>query len=152
MTSHAAVCVHDDLSTGQACIAHWPADNKVTCWVHEQTKILGIKINGCKNGFNNILANIWSKHGVQIDVSCMLAGHHDRVDAYRALILVVFDGDLGLAIWAKVRNGAVFAHCSELLGQTVSKGDWQRHQLNGVGAGIPKHQTLIAGTLTVERI
>ena len=82
----------------------------------------------------------------------MLGRHHDGVDADRAVLVVVLDGDLGLAVGAQVGQRAVLAHRAEPLGQPVGDRDRQRHQLRGVVAGVAEHQPLVAGALPVERV
>ena len=70
----------------------------------------------------------------------------------RAVVLVVGDGDLGLAVGAQVRDGAVLAHLGQALGEPVRDVDRQRHELGGVVAGVAEHQALVAGALAVERV
>ena len=82
----------------------------------------------------------------------MLRGHHDRVDADRAVVLVVLDGDLGLAVGTQVRQRAVLAHRGQALGQSLRDLDRQREQLRGVVAGVAEHQALVARALAVELV
>src|SRR5699024_3162587 len=88
---------------------------------------------------------------VQVDVGGVLGGHHHGVQAHR-LLAVVFDGDLGLAVRAQVRQHLLLAHGGEPAGQAVGHGDRHRHQLGGVGAGVAEHQPLVAGALPVDRV
>ena len=90
--------------------------------------------------------------GVEVDVLGVLRGEHDGVDADRAVVGVVLDGDLGLAVGAQVGQRAVLADRGELLGEALRDHDRQRHQLVGVVAGVAEHQALVAGALLVERV
>ena len=89
---------------------------------------------------------------VEGDVVGVLGGEHHRVDADGAVLVVVLDGDLGLAVGAQVVERAVLAYLGEPLGEPVRDGDRQRHQLGGVVGGVAEHQALVAGALLVERV
>ncbi|CAB4667695.1 unannotated protein [freshwater metagenome] len=82
----------------------------------------------------------------------MLARNHNGVDSGGAIVLVVFDGDLGLTIGAKVRHSTVLAHFGQLLSQAMRQRNRERHQLKGVGAGISEHQPLVTGSLAIKGI
>ena len=86
------------------------------------------------------------------DVGGVLAGEHHGVDADRAVLRVVLDGDLGLAVGTQVGQRAVLAHRGEPLGEAVGDHDRERHQLGGVVTGVAEHQALVAGTLLVELV
>ena len=79
-------------------------------------------------------------------------GDHDGVDAHRAVVAVVLDGDLGLAVGTQVGQRAVLADLGQPLGEPVRERDRQRHQLGGVVAGVAEHQALVAGALPVDRV
>ena len=81
----------------------------------------------------------------------VLGGDDDGVEPDRAVVAVVLDGDLGLAVGAQVGHVAVLADRGEPLGEPVGERDRQRHQLGGVVAGVAEHQALVAGALPVER-
>ena len=68
------------------------------------------------------------------------------------LVAVVLDGDLGLAVRAQVRDGAVLADLGQAAGQPVRQRDRQRHQLGRLVAGEAEHQALVAGALRVELV
>ena len=69
-----------------------------------------------------------------------------------AVLVVVLDGDLGLAVGTQVVERAVLAHLGQPLGEPVRDGDRQRHQLGGVVGGVAEHQALVARALLVERV
>ena len=89
---------------------------------------------------------------LEVDVLGVLGGEHDGVDADRAVVVVVLDGDLGLAVGTQVGQRAVLADLGEPLGEPVGDHDRQRHQLGGVVAGVAEHQALVAGALLVELV
>ena len=72
--------------------------------------------------------------------------------AHRAVVGVVLDGDLGLAVGTEVRERPVLAHRGELLGEALRDHDRQRHEHVGVVAGVAEHQALVAGALLVHRV
>ena len=82
----------------------------------------------------------------------VLRGEDHGVDADRAVVRVVLDGDLGLAVGAQVGQRAVLADLGELLGEALGHHDRQRHQHVGVVAGVAEHQALVAGALLVHRV
>ena len=88
----------------------------------------------------------------RLDVLGVLRGEHDGVDAHRAVVGVVLDGDLGLAVGAQVGQRAVLADRGEPLGEALGDHDRQRHQHVGVVAGVAEHQALVAGALLVHRV
>ena len=79
-------------------------------------------------------------------------GEHHGVDAHRRVVLVVLDGDLGLAVGAQVGHRAVLAHLGELLREALRDHDRQRHQHVGVVAGVAEHQALVAGATLVHLV
>ena len=79
-------------------------------------------------------------------------GQHDGVDPHGPVVLVVLDGDLGLAVGPQVVERAVLAHLGEPLGEALGDHDRQRHQHVGVVAGVAEHQALVAGALLVHGV
>ena len=85
-----------------------------------------------------------------VDLVGVLGREDHGVDADRAVLGVVLDGDLGLAIGSQVVEGAVLAHLGQPLRETLGDHDRQRHQLGGVVARVAEHQALVPGTALVE--
>ena len=56
-----------------------------------------------------------------VDVLGVLGGQHDGVDAHRAVVGVVLDGDLGLAVGAQVVERAVLADLGEPLRRAAGR-------------------------------
>ena len=77
----------------------------------------------------------------------VLRGDQHGVDAQRLVVLVVFDGHLGLAVRTQVRHFAGLAHFGQAEGQTVGQIDRQRHQHVGLVGGVTEHHALVAGAL-----
>ena len=82
----------------------------------------------------------------------VLGGEHHGVDADGTVLVVVLDGDLGLAVGTQVGERAVLADLGQPLGEPVRDRDRQRHQLGGVVGGVAEHQALVAGALLVELV
>jgi hypothetical protein len=82
----------------------------------------------------------------------VLGGDDDGVDAEDAVIIVVANRDLALAVGAEEIHGATLAHIGKLLGQLVRQHDGQRHKLGRVVAGVAKHHALIASAELVLRV
>ena len=79
------------------------------------------------------------------DGRAVLAGNNNGIHAH-GFAVIVFNGNLALAIRAQIIHRAVFAHFGQALGQLVGQADGQRHQLGGFVAGITEHHALVAGT------
>ena len=56
-----------------------------------------------------------------VDVLGVLGGEHDGVDADRAVVGVVLDGDLGLAVGAEVVERAVLADLGQPLRRAAGR-------------------------------
>ena len=81
----------------------------------------------------------------------MLRAEHDGVHAHGVILLVIFDGDLRLAVGAQIVHQLLLAHGGQALGQLVRERDRQRHELRRLVAGVAEHHALIARTV-VERV
>ena len=152
MARHPAVGVHDDLAPGESGVTHRTADLEPAGGVHQQPVVGRVEVEGLEDRLDDVLADVGGQHVLQADVLGVLARHDDGVDALRPVVLVVLDGDLGLAVGPQVRDGAVLAHRGQPLGQPVRQRDRQRHQCSGVVAGVAEHQALVACALAVERV
>ena len=143
MASITAVSINDDLAAGQAGITLRAADNKTTGGVDV---ILGVFIQqfGGDDGFDDMLHHI----GMQLfltDGRAVLAGNNNSIHAH-GFAVIVFYGNLALAIRAQIIHHAILTHFGQALGQLVGQADGQRHQLGGFVAGITEHHTLVAST------
>ena len=101
---------------------------------------------------DDVLLDVDGELRLEIDALFVLARDDDRLDAYGLVVIVVLDGDLGLAVRTQVGQRAVLAHGGQLLGQAVGDRDRQRHELGGLVARVTEHESLVAGALGVERV
>ena len=77
----------------------------------------------------------------------MLRGDNDGVDSDGAALLVILNGDLGLAVGSEIGESAGFPDGGELLRELVGQGDSHRHELRGLVAGVAEHHALVAGAV-----
>ncbi len=77
-------------------------------------------------------------------IRVMLGRDDDRLEARRPALLVVLDGDLGLAVRTKVGQCAVLADLRELQCQLLGQRDRVRHVLRGLVRGVAEHHALVA--------
>ena len=89
--------------------------------------------------------------GLVRDERAVLSGDDDRVDPDGTAV-VVFDRDLRLAIGTEIIEQAVTPRARESLDQLVRQHNRQRHELVGLGAGVPEHQALIAGASWIDAL
>ena len=91
----------------------------------------------------------------------MLRAEHDGVHAHGAVLLVVLDRDLRLAVGPQIVDQTLLAHGGQALGQLVGQRNGQRHELRRLVAGEAEHHALIAravveravaGLLALERL
>ena len=81
----------------------------------------------------------------------MLRAEHDGVHAHGVILLVIFDGDLRLAVGTQIVHQLLLAHGGQALGQLVRERDRQRHELRRLVAGVAEHHALIARAV-IERV
>ena len=77
----------------------------------------------------------------------MLRGDNDGIDSDGAALLVILNGDLGLAVGSEIGELAEFPDGGELLCELMGQGDGHRHELRGLVAGVAEHHALVAGTV-----
>ena len=80
----------------------------------------------------------------------MLRAHDDVRDAARLAFLVVFHGDLGLAVGAEVRKRSVLPDFGEASRQAVGHRDRVRHVFGRLVRRVAEHHALVAGTDAVQ--
>jgi hypothetical protein len=110
-----------------------------------------VPVGGGQHRIDDVLLHVGLEL-VEAHLFRVLAGEHDGVDLDGTVLLVVLDGDLGLAVRAEVVQRAVLAHLGELLRQPMGDHDRERHQLGGVVTRVAEHQALVAGALAVELV
>ena len=143
MAGVAAVSVDDDLSAGQAGVAHGTADDEASGGVDEEFRIRGDQVrgnDGLDDGLDHSLAE-----SIDGDVGAVLRGDDDRGHALHAAVLVVFDGDLALAVRAQEVEQAALSGFRQAARQRVGEGDRGGHQFRRLVAGETEHHALVAG-------
>ena len=107
---------------------------------------LGVVINHGRinNRVDNVLADILVDLLLR-NLFVMLCRNDDRLEADRLVVLVILNGNLGLAVCAEIRQSAVLADFSEFSGKLVSEVDGIRHVLRGLIRRIAEHHALVAG-------
>ena len=144
MTCVSTVGVNDDLTTGKTRVTCRTAYNKTTggvdinlgCIIHHT---LG---NDRKNNFAlDILADLLGGYLI-----AMLRRNNNGINTNGIAVLVVFNGDLSLAVGTQIFECAVLAHLGQAERQLVRKRNGKRHQLGSLVASVTKHQALVAGT------
>ena len=143
----AAVGVDDDLAAGQAGVAVRPADHEAPGRVHVVGDPLLVqqlaRDHRLDHVLDEVLADLLQRH-----VRVVLGRDDDRVDAHR-LVVLVLDGDLGLAVGAQVADQVRAAAVGEPLRELVGQQDRHRHQLGRLVRGVAEHDPLVAGALLV---
>ena len=138
----AAVGVDDDLAAGQAAVALRAADDEAAGRVNINLGVLVHQLRG--NGrlddkLDHVLADLLKRR-----LRRVLGGEDDRVDADGLAALVVLDRHLRLAVGTEIVDKALLAHVGQLLCHLMGKGDRERHELRGLGAGVAEHHALVA--------
>jgi hypothetical protein len=82
----------------------------------------------------------------------VLRGDHDGVDTDGVVVGVVLDGNLRLAVGAKVAHLAGLSYFGQLLREFMGERDGCRHQLGGFVGGVAEHHALVAGTAGVHTL
>lgn len=67
-----------------------------------------------------------------------------------SVLIAVFDGDLGLTIWADPWASSIFTDLSEFVSKLSGKGVGKGHQIFTFVAGISKHMSLITCTYVFD--
>ena len=81
----------------------------------------------------------------------MLGGDHDGRNLDGAVVLVA-DGDLGLAVRAQVGHGSVLADGGQALGHALGQVGGHGHEDVGLVGGVAEHHALVAGAHLVDGI
>ncbi len=128
-----AVGVHNDLAAGEAGVALGTADDEAAGGVDID---LGVLVHepggdgGLDDQGDHILPNL-----LQLHVGAGL------------VVLVIFHGDLGLAVGTEVVHLSLLADLGQALGHLMGQGNGQRHELRGLVAGVAEHHALVAGAV-----
>ena len=145
MGSAAAVGIDDDLAAGETAVTLRAADDKAAGGVDEEADIALVELggdHGQRDLADKILADLLKR-----DLRRVLGGDDDRVDAHRAVVLVVLHSDLGLAVRTEIVERAVLAHLGQTARHFMRERDGQRHKLARFVAGVAEHHALVSGAV-----
>ena len=93
----------------------------------------------------DVVGNPLERERRSVDVLVVLRRNHHGVDGAGGLT-VVSDGHLGFAVRTQIGDDALFSHEFEAFRQAVSIENRCRHEIHRLGAGITKHDSLVART------
>ena len=117
MTCVAAVGVHDDLTTGQAGVALGAAHHKAAGGVDEVAGLL-VEQLGRNGRTDDELDHVRAQLG-HVDLRRVLRAEYDGVHAHGVILLVIFDGDLRLAVGTQIVHKTLLANLGQALGHLV---------------------------------
>ena len=118
------------------------ADDEAAGGVDENAGVLVEQLR--RNGRADDLIDQLLTQAADVHVRRVLRGDDDRVHAHGLVLLVIFHGDLRLAVGAEIVDDLMLAHLGEALCQLVRQRDRQRHELRGLAAGEAEHHALVA--------
>ena len=99
--------------------------------------------------FQDLLPQVFGGNVVGV-----LGGNDDGVDSEgddRTAVTLVLDRHLGLGVWSEPGKRAGSPGDRQSFVEFVGEDDGKRHQFWGLGSGISEHETLITGTVVLER-
>jgi hypothetical protein len=96
-----------------------------------------------QDGFDYLFSDIIPEL-LGCDVRVVLGGDDNGVNAL-GLAEFVFDGDLGLAVGAQVREDTFFPHLRQAQAEMMRQSDGERHELRGLVRGVAEHHALVPG-------
>ena len=143
MSCSSAVGIDDDLAAGQACISVRSTDDETAGRIDE---VLGVLINHIlrKDRIKDILSDVFVDLFLA-DLSIMLCGQYDSLQAYRLSILILHR-DLALSIRSEILQSSILANLRQLQAQLVGKVDRERHIVIRLIGGVSEHHSLVAGS------
>ena len=169
MRAPAAVAVDDDLAARHARIAVRPPDHELAGRVHVQDVVVAYQLAQAVAGAlqprlgsrnqdgSHILADLVA-HGLlrrllasgllRRDELVVLRRNDDRMHALRTIVIAVLDRHLAFRVGPQIgHHPALAPNGGQFFHQHMRENQRSRHQLTGLGAGVPEHDALIAGSL-----
>ena len=148
MPAHAAVRVDDDLAAREPSVAVRTADDEAAGGVDVDLGGLVDELGG------EHLLDDEGAHGLDellvLDLGGVLRRHDDGGGADGHVVLVL-DGDLGLAVGAQPVDLLGLADLGQLLRQLVGEADGGGQEVGRLVGGVAEHEALIAGALAPWR-
>ena len=156
----AAVCVDDDLATGEASVAVRAADYELASRVDEVLDVVAeecehlLAVYLCLDARHEYVEHVvldFGEHALVVGVKLVvLCRHYDGVDALRYAILRVFNGDLALRVGAQVCHLlALLAYVGEHAHDELCEVERYGHVVLGLVGGVAEHHSLVAGALVL---
>jgi len=142
-----SVCVDDDLATGKAGVTMWATTGEASTWVEMVDSVI-IKVLGWDNLSNYLFLEL-GLEVLECDIGTVLGRDEDGVDTEwgeLSVLVFVFDGDLGLSVWADPWTGTVLANLSELVAELGCKRVSEGHKILALIASIAEHVALITSS------
>jgi len=136
---------------GEPRVPHRTADLEPAGRVDEQPERRGVDVDLVDDGLDDMVGDVGLKEVLQRHVGGVLGRDDHRVERHGP-VTVVGDRHLGLAVRAQVRHLAALADLGQPLGEPVREPDRQRHELWGVVAREPEHESLVTRALQVEGV
>ena len=150
MARHAAVRVDDDLAAGEAAVGVRATELEVAGRVAEHVEVVVGELRGQQRP-DDVLEERGLQLGVDVDARSGLGGDQHGGEPLRDVVLVL-DGDLGLAVGTQVVDQPRLANFGEPLREPVREPDRHRHEVVGVVARVAEHHPLVAGTDLVVQV
>ena len=148
MTGISAVCIYDDLSSGQSGITVRSSDYETAGGIDKELRFAVnhiLRQNRIEHVFFDIFMNLLLAH-----FRTMLCGKHYSIQPEGLAVLVILYCHLGLSIRTQVGQGSVLANLGQLQRQFVRQRDGIRHIFFCFIVCIAEHHTLVAGTDGVD--
>ena len=144
MSTHTAVGINDDLSSGQTAVALRATDYKASGWVDKDLGIFSHQFfwnDNIDNVFLDICTNLF-----HLNIWGVLVGDNDGFYCNWNIVFI-FDGNLSFAVWTQIRQSTVLANFSQTFGKFVCQRNWHWHQLWCIIACKTEHHALVASTV-----
>ena len=158
MCALAAVCVDDNLTTGEAGVAVGASDYELASRVDEVLDVVAeecehlLAVYLCLNARHEYVEHVvldLGEHALVVVVELVvLCRHYDGVDALRYALLRVFNGYLALRVGAQVCHLlALLAYVGEHAHDELCEVERYGHVVLGLVGGVAEHHSLVAGAL-----
>jgi len=155
VAASSAVGIDDDFSAGQAAIPFGAADFKSSGRVDMKDGVVVNQFfgqNGQDDFFNDFFAGLVG-HLIGFfvhDGGIVLGAADDGMNAFWFFVFAVFDSDLAFAVGPQPFDFAGLAQFCKSAGDFVGQIDRQGHIDGGFPAGIAEHQSLVAGSASID--
>mmetsp|Transcript_20976 Transcript_20976/g.66462 ORF Transcript_20976/g.66462 Transcript_20976/m.66462 type:complete len:461 (+) Transcript_20976:322-1704(+) len=147
----ATVGVNDDLAASEAGITVGATNHEAARGVEVEDGLV-IEVLGGDDGLDHVLVEVGGDLVVG-DILVVLGGDEDSVHAlgdHGAVLVLVLDGNLGLAVGAEPGADAVLADLGQLVADLGGEHVGEGHELGGLIGGVAEHDALVAGANLLE--